>query len=143
MESLIRIKLEGAGLILYDPLLLEDGVAGMPTVAERMQGYECLCLVVVLGPKLAPLLEHIAAAENKRLGWQQHGANAITAMGKSSLHTETERGPVSSSCFCRPNVNMMVVRAAARTTEAMREYLKRILNPLTPIVGTGPYTSQS
>lgn len=142
LESVIEIRSDGK-LLMLDPLLLEDCRETKSTVRERMQGYECLCLVVIMGPKVKSLLEGVAAAEGRRMKWQSHhhtltGANGHPRAG-GGVESALQPGGVISSC-CKVHGDMVVVKAAGRTTEAVRTYLADLLNPLGPMVGRPPYS---
>ncbi|KAF8390884.1 hypothetical protein HHK36_023183 [Tetracentron sinense] len=155
-KSTNHIFLEGDQPLFLDSILLEQG--SMTSIAERMQDYQVIAMVVLLGdgkikeinqgswllgcrPKLKHA-QHQVQEDMKRMMSQQFYSPSSTLRSHtktSSDHGMPKPALIASCSVFGPKGIGMVVRIAAMTTESVYSFLRHQLASLEPLLGASPY----
>ncbi|KAK4420979.1 Urease accessory protein D [Sesamum alatum] len=138
-KSTNHILLQGSETLFLDTTLLEHGRDG--SISERLQDYQVIAMIVLLGPKLKLIQSQIQ--ENvKELMSQQLRLPSISA-GCSSESGGCFRLPKPSflaSCSTfGPKGTGVVIRVASMTTESVYNFLQDQLASLETLLGAAPY----
>ncbi|XP_073001595.1 urease accessory protein D isoform X2 [Typha latifolia] len=119
-------------------VLLEQGSS--TTIAERMQEYNVIAMIIILGPKLKHVQNQIQDEVKKVMSGHFH--HPISTGGQYS-RSESQQGhkpPVIASCSSfGPQAIGVVVRVAAMTTESVYMFLRQHISALEPFLGASPY----
>ncbi|PUZ74287.1 hypothetical protein GQ55_1G052500 [Panicum hallii var. hallii] len=123
-------------------VLLEQGSNW--SLAEQMQEYNVIAMVVLLGPKLKSMQELMQAEVRKLMSGQLRpptsGGSLYTM--RSQPPPRPQRPPLIASCspFGRTGTGM-VARVAAVSTELVYSFLRHHLAALEPFLGASPYAA--
>ncbi|XP_047338466.1 urease accessory protein D [Impatiens glandulifera] len=132
-KSINRIFAEDGQPVFIDSVLLEKG--RYSPVSERMQHYQVLAMVIIMGPRLKHIQDQIQE-EVKRM------------MSHELLHSPRKTDHFSSkpdfltSCSAfgpKGGGGGVVVRIASTTTESVYKFLRHQLANLEPLLGAIPY----
>ncbi|KAF8038290.1 hypothetical protein BT93_B0978 [Corymbia citriodora subsp. variegata] len=140
-KSTNNIFLEGDQPLFLDTVLLEQG--SIVPLAERMQDYQVIAMVVLLGPKLRHIQGRIQEDVKRMMAGQLQGSPArwdrqIT----SNTHDFANKPSLIASCsaFGHKGEGGIIVRIASLTTESVYEFLKHRLAGLEALLGVSPYS---
>lgn len=145
----------GGRLLLWEPLVLDNTTAATAEagggVSERMGGFECFALLVLMGPRAAPAIAAVSQTQG-RPTFQQR----VAAGGKAAAAVQQdkqEKGAGGRTCLtslCRlldeggsdggVGVEALALKVAGRTTEDVTLLLAALLAPLEGVVGARPYS---
>ncbi|KAF9600391.1 hypothetical protein IFM89_008740 [Coptis chinensis] len=133
-KSTNHIFLEDQPLFL-DSVLLEDG--SITSISERMQGYQVIAMVILLGPKLKEVQiqvkEHV-----KRMMYEQLYTPTLGCKKRKSFG-QTKPDMIASCSAFGPKGIGVVVRISAITTESVYRFLHLQLTSMEPLLGVSPY----
>lgn len=137
-KSTNHIFLQGDQPLFLDTVLLERGHF---TIAECMQDYQVVAMVILLGPKLTHVRKQIEEDVKKIMSEQLYPPS--TSLGrckrKSPDHYITKPTFIASCSVFGPKGIGLVVRIAAMTTESVYKFLQHELAGLEPLLGVSPY----
>ncbi|KAM0002919.1 putative urease accessory protein UreD [Helianthus debilis subsp. tardiflorus] len=135
-KSTNHIYMEAKPLFL-DTVLLENG--NVTSIAERMQDYQVIAMVILLGPKLKHIQNQIQEDVKKIMSEQLH-APSMGGRTKAINGDGYTKPPLVASCNSfGPKGIGSVVRIAATTTESVYGFLRSQLAGLEPLMGLCPY----
>ncbi|MFS8034725.1 putative urease accessory protein UreD [Helianthus anomalus] len=118
-------------------VLLENG--NVTSIAERMQDYQVIAMVILLGPKLKHIQNQIQEDVKKIMSEQLH-APSMGGRTKAINGDGYTKPPLVASCNSfGPKGIGSVVRIAATTTESVYGFLRSQLAGLEPLIGLCPY----
>ena len=162
LASETRIYLEDE-LLLWEPLELQgdDGDVSVSaataassslSLAARMGPYECFCLVVLVGPRIAEVVKQIAETQGRPtfLSLNKGEGKAAPQQQQQQRQRQAAAGlpPACVSSLCRLLEGSqggfgpgLVLKIAGRATEDVRELLRSLLEPLESVLGSKPYSS--
>ncbi|XP_062223961.1 urease accessory protein D-like isoform X4 [Phragmites australis] len=128
--------------LFIDSVLLEQG--SNSTIAERMQEYNVIAMVVLLGPKLKHIQDQMQDEVRKLMSVQLRpptsGGSRYAMRSQSSLHPQ--RPPLIASCSPFGHTGTgMVARVAAVSTESVYSFLRHHLAALEAFLGASPYSA--
>ncbi|KAL7241499.1 hypothetical protein ACSBR1_014150 [Camellia fascicularis] len=138
-KSTNQIFLEGDQPLFLDSILLEQG--SITTIGERMQDYQVLAMVILLGPKLQHVQNQVQQYVKNMMSEQLHmPSTALGRYGKTNAdHCFTKPAFIASCSVFGPKGVGLVVRIAAMTTESVYKFLQHQLISLEPLLGVAPY----
>ncbi|XP_019260510.1 PREDICTED: urease accessory protein D isoform X2 [Nicotiana attenuata] len=126
--------------LFLDTILLEQGThAG---IAERMQDYQVIAMVILLGPKLKLIQNQIQEDVKKMMSRSLH-MPTIGSRQNSNRHNDhclTKPSFVASCSIFGPKGVGVVTRIAAMTTESVYNFLQHQLSSMEPLLGVKPYS---
>ncbi|XP_059657142.1 urease accessory protein D [Cornus florida] len=126
-KSTNHIFLEDDKPLFLDTIFLEHG--SITTIAERMQEYQVIAMVILWGPKLKHVQNQVQEDVKKMMSEQLHISSA--ALGRqiqtSSGHFLTKPTFIASCSVFGPKGMGVVVRIAATTTESVYRFLQHQL----------------
>lgn len=132
-KSTNNIYLEGEQPLFLDSVLLEQGSCS--SIAERMQDYQVVGMIILLGPKLKHVQSQIQC-EVKEIMSPQFSAPGMKRKFEHGQH----KPPLIASCSAfGPKAMGVVVRIAAMTTEAVYTFLRHHLASMESLLGASPY----
>ncbi|MFS7995150.1 putative urease accessory protein UreD [Helianthus anomalus] len=135
-KSTNHIYMETKPLFL-DTVLLENG--NVTSIAERMQDYQVIAMVILLGPKLKHIQNQIQE-DVKKIMSEQLRAPSMGGRTKAINGDGYTKPPLVASCNSfGPKGIGSVVRIAATTTESVYGFLRSQLAGLEPLIGLCPY----
>ncbi|KAL6629096.1 hypothetical protein ACP70R_028861 [Stipagrostis hirtigluma subsp. patula] len=139
-KSVNHVFLEDQPLFI-DSVLLEQGLNC--SIAERMQEYNVIAMVILLGPKLKHIQDQMQDEVRKLMAAQLRpptsGGSRYAMRSQPQL---PQRPPLIASCspFGRTGTGM-VARVAAVSTESVYSFLRHHLAALEPFLGASPYSA--
>ncbi|XP_057510281.1 urease accessory protein D isoform X1 [Actinidia eriantha] len=137
-KSTNHIFLEDNQPLFLDATFLEQGTT---TIAERMQDYQVLAMVVLLGPKLQHVQNQVQQHVKTMMSEQLHRP-FVGRYGKTNAdHCLMKPAFIASCSVFGPKGVGVVVRIAAMTTESVYRFLQHQLVSLEPLLGVSPYRS--
>uniref|UniRef100_A0ACD5Z1D8 Uncharacterized protein n=1 Tax=Avena sativa TaxID=4498 RepID=A0ACD5Z1D8_AVESA len=137
-KSINHILLEDQPLFIDSVLLEQDSNC---SIATRMQEYNVVAMVVLLGPKLKHIQDQMQDEVKNMMSVQLRpptsGGGRYAARPQPLL---PQRPPLIASCspFGRAGTGM-VARIVAVSTESVYTFLRHHLAPLEPFLGAAPY----
>lgn len=140
-KSVNHILLEEYQPLFIDSVLLEQG--SDCTIAERMQEYNVVAMVVLSGPKLKQIQDQMQDEVKNMMSVQLRpptsGGGRYAARPQA---VQPQRPPLVASCspFGRTGTGM-VARIVAVSTESVYTFLRHHLAALEPFLGVTPYSS--
>uniref|UniRef100_A0A453NK15 Urease accessory protein D n=1 Tax=Aegilops tauschii subsp. strangulata TaxID=200361 RepID=A0A453NK15_AEGTS len=140
-KSVNHILLEEYQPLFIDSVLLEQG--SDCTIAERMQEYNVVAMVVLLGPKLKHIQDQMQDEVKNVMSVQLHpptSGGGRYAARPQALHPQSPPLVASCSPFSRMGTGM-VARIVAVSTESVYTFLRHHLAALEPFLGVTPYSS--
>ncbi|XP_052141678.1 urease accessory protein D [Oryza glaberrima] len=137
-KSINHILLEDQPLFI-DSVLLEQ--SSNFSIADRMQEYNVVAMVILLGPKLKHIQDQMQDEVKKMMSVQLRPPTS--AGGRYSTRSQPlhpQRPPIIASCspFGRMGTGM-VARITAVSTESVYSFLRHHLAALEPFLGACPY----
>lgn len=139
-KSTNHIYLEGDEPLFLDTVLLEQG--RIISIAEHMQDYQVIAMVILLGPKLKHVQDKVQEDVKKMMSEQLH-IPATSLRSYSSPHTShylTTKPTFVASCSpFGPKGSGVVIRIASMTTESVYKFLRHQLASMEPLLGVSPY----
>lgn len=139
-KSTNNIFLEGDEPLFLDTVLLEHG--SIVPLAERMQDYQVIAMVVLLGPLLRHIQGQIQEDVKRMMAEQLQGSPARWDRKMTSNMHDFATKPsliVSCSAFGHKGGGI-IVRVASMTTESVYQFLKHQLAGLEALLGVLPYS---
>ncbi|XP_043690166.1 urease accessory protein D isoform X4 [Telopea speciosissima] len=120
-------------------VLLEAG--SITSIAERMQDYQVVAMIIFLGPKVKPIQNEIQDDVKRMM------SESFTVPSSTSRHymkVNSDMAPskpafIASCSTFGPKGIGFVVRIAAVTTESVYKFLKHHLASMEPLLGAAPY----
>ncbi|CAA7406828.1 unnamed protein product [Spirodela intermedia] len=139
-KSTNNIFLEGDKPLFIDSVLLEQG-GGTSGIAERMQDYQVIAMVVLLGPKLRHIQSQLQEDVKKLMsGCFRKSNHAGGPYSNPQTKYVPEKPPLIASCSSfGPKGVGVVVRIAALTTDSVYEFLRFHLVDMEPLLGAPIY----
>ncbi|XP_059297243.1 urease accessory protein D isoform X3 [Lycium ferocissimum] len=139
-KSTNHIFHDGDEPLFLDTILLEQGTdAGL---AERMQDYQVIAMVILLGPKLKHVQNQIQEDVKKIMSQSLHmitiGSRQYTS--RHNDHHLTKPSFLASCSVFGPKGIGVVTRIAAMTTESVYNFLQHQLSSMEPLLGVCPYS---
>ncbi|KAG2687972.1 hypothetical protein I3760_09G073800 [Carya illinoinensis] len=138
-KSTNRILLEGDLPLFLDTVLLERG--SIASIAERMQDYQVIAMVVLFGPKMKHIQNQVQEDVKKIMSEQLRVPSSSLGhqiMNKSKHYLMKPSFIASASVFGPKGIGV-VVRIAAMTTESVYKFLQQQLASMEPLIGVSPY----
>ncbi|KAL3632330.1 hypothetical protein CASFOL_025314 [Castilleja foliolosa] len=133
-KSTNRILLQDDEPVFLDTILLEQGTHS--SISERMQDYQAIAMIVLLGPKLKLIQIQIQEDVKKLMSQQLH----FPSVGSSERHRSLPKPSFIASCSTfGPKGIGVVIRVASTTTEAVYSFLQHQLASMEPLLGASPY----
>ncbi|KAK7267950.1 hypothetical protein RIF29_20631 [Crotalaria pallida] len=112
----------------------------MSSMQERMQGYQVIAMIVLLGPKMQYIQnlvqEHVKRIMSEQL---QLPPAALSHQRDKAHHSMSKPSFMASCSVFGPKKIGLVVRVAAVTTESVYKFLQHELAPLEVMIGVPPY----
>lgn len=140
-KSVNQILLEEDQPLFIDSVLLEQG--SNCSIAERMQQYNVVAMVVLLGPKLKHIQDEMQDEVKKMMSVQlRPPTSAGGPYATRSQPLQPQRPPLIASCspFGRTGTGM-VARITAVSTESVYSFLRHHLAALESFLGAAPYSA--
>ncbi|MCL7022888.1 hypothetical protein MKW94_014805 [Papaver nudicaule] len=135
-KSSNNIYLEDDQPLFLDSVLLEQG--STTTIVERMQNYQVIAMVILVGPKLKNVQNKLQD-ELKRIMCEQLYMPSTFGRGNNTKSAPTKPTFVASCSAFGPKGVGLVVRIAATTTESVYKFLQHQLAIMEPLLGVSPY----
>ncbi|KAK2988330.1 hypothetical protein RJ640_000317 [Escallonia rubra] len=138
-KSTNHIFLAGDEPLFLDTILLDQ--TSITSIAERMQDYQVIAMVILLGPKLKHVQNQVKENVQKMMSEQLH-ISSTSFGGYKKARTDLCFAPPSFVASCSafgPQGTGVVVRIAAMTTESVYRFLQHQLASLEPLLGVPPY----
>ncbi|GAB4840750.1 hypothetical protein Ancab_021513 [Ancistrocladus abbreviatus] len=120
-----------------EDVFLEKGNAS--TIAERMQDYNVIAMVILLGPKLRHLQHQVQENVKKMMSGHLHITSSTLSGRKNSGHCLSKPKFIASCSVFGPKGVGLVTRIAATTTESVYKFLLLELSGLETLLGVSPY----
>ncbi|XP_024045860.1 urease accessory protein D isoform X4 [Citrus clementina] len=139
-RSTNHIFLEGDQPLFLDSVLLEQG--SITNIAERMQDYQVIAMVILLGPKLKQIKIQVQENVRRMMSEQLYlPSTGLRPHGKTqSDHFLAKPSFVVSCSAFGPKGIGIVVRIAAMTTESVYRFLQHQLAGMETLLGVSPYS---
>ncbi|XP_021901534.1 urease accessory protein D isoform X3 [Carica papaya] len=121
-------------------VLLEQG--SIVSIAERMQEYQVIAMVILLGPSLKHIQNQVQENVKRMMSEQLHmpSTSAGHHYRSNSDPKRLAKPTIIASCSnFGPKGVGVVVRVAAITTESVYRFLQRQLVGLEPMIGISPF----
>ncbi|ESR61895.1 hypothetical protein CICLE_v10016161mg [Citrus x clementina] len=121
-------------------VLLEQG--SITNIAERMQDYQVIAMVILLGPKLKQIKIQVQENVRRMMSEQLYlPSTGLRPHGKTqSDHFLAKPSFVVSCSAFGPKGIGIVVRIAAMTTESVYRFLQHQLAGMETLLGVSPYS---
>ncbi|KAJ3679283.1 hypothetical protein LUZ60_017294 [Juncus effusus] len=129
-KSTNHVYLEDKPLFI-DSVLLEKSLDN--SIAERMQEYQVIAMIVILGPKLKEMQKNVKEEIRELMSGQLR-----TPTSGSQRNRDAPNLIASCSSFGPQGIGV-VIRVASKTTESVYEFLRHHLSPLESFLGAPPY----
>ncbi|OVA05553.1 Urease accessory protein UreD [Macleaya cordata] len=122
--------------LFLDAVLLERG--SITTIAERMQDYQVIAMVILVGPKLKNVQNQVQEEVKRIMSEQFYIPSTLGRYNKTNSGLTKPTFIASSSAFGPKGIGL-VVRIAATTTESVYKFLQHQLASMEPLLGVSPY----
>ncbi|XP_057797031.1 urease accessory protein D isoform X4 [Salvia miltiorrhiza] len=123
-KSTNRILLQPTQPLFLDTILLEQGSHG--SIADRMNDYQAIAMIVLLGPKLKHIQNQIEEDVRKIMSQRP----SISSSKPNFIASCSRFGPKGMG---------VVIRVASTTTEAIYNFLQHQLATMEELLGAPPY----
>uniref|UniRef100_J3LIU0 Urease accessory protein D n=1 Tax=Oryza brachyantha TaxID=4533 RepID=J3LIU0_ORYBR len=139
-KSINHIFLDDQPLFI-DSVLLEQN--SNFSIADRMQEYNVVAMVILLGPKLKHIKEQMQDEVKKMMSVQLRPLNSAGGRYSTKLQRlHPHRPPLIASCSPVGRMGTgMIARITAMSTESVYRFLSHHLAALGPFLGTCPYST--
>lgn len=138
-KSTNHIFLDDDQPLFLDTLLLERG--SITTIPERMQEYQVIAMIVLLGPKLKHVQNQIQ--ENVKKMMEEQFCKPSATLGRrprtNSNCCLAKPALIASCSVFGPKGIGVVVRIAAMSTESVYGFLQHELAGMDSLLGVSPY----
>lgn len=131
-KSTNHIFHDGDGPLFLDTILLKQGTCA--GIAERMQDYHVIAMVILLGPKLKHVQNQIQEEVKKIM------SQSLQYTSKHNDQCLTKPNFLASCSVFGPKGSGVVTRIAAMTTESVYNFLQHQLSSMEPLLGVRPYS---
>ncbi|XP_047081001.1 urease accessory protein D-like [Lolium rigidum] len=141
-KSVNHILLEEDQPLFIDSVLLEQG--SNCSIAERMQEYNVVAMVVLLGPKLKHIQDQMQDEVKNMMSVQLRPPTSGGGRYAARLQPlpSQKRPPLIASCSPFGHMGTgMVARIVAVSTESVYNFLRDHLAALEPFLGATPYSA--
>ncbi|XP_024926269.1 urease accessory protein D isoform X2 [Ziziphus jujuba] len=137
-KSTNHIILDNDEPLFLDTVLLERG---MSSIAERMQDYQVMAMVIFWGPKMKHIQDQVQKDVKRMMSERlQFLSPASTRQIKTtSDHCSNRPNFLASSSVFGPQGLGVVVRIAAKTTDSVYTFLQHQLASMEQLIGVPPY----
>ncbi|XP_062094597.1 urease accessory protein D isoform X2 [Humulus lupulus] len=138
-KSTNNIFLEDDEPLFLDTMLLEKG--SISSIAERMQDYQVIAMVVFWGPKMKHIQNQVQEDVRKIMTEQLQFSSpaSVHKRKRNSNHCINQPNFIASSSVFGSEGKGVVVRIVATTTESAYRFLRHQLASLEPLLGVLPY----
>ncbi|KAL0292574.1 UNVERIFIED_CONTAM: Urease accessory protein D [Sesamum calycinum] len=138
-KSTNHILLQGNETLFLDTTSLEHGIHG--SISERLQDYQVIAMIVLLGPKLKLIQSQIQEDVKKLMSQQLRLPSISTGCSSESGSSYWLPKPsfLASCSTFGPKGSGVVIRVASMTTESVYTFLQDQLASLEPLLGAAPY----
>ncbi|GAV81096.1 UreD domain-containing protein [Cephalotus follicularis] len=138
-KSTNNIFFKGNQPLFLDAVLLERG--SVANIAERMQGYQVVAMVILLGPKLKHIQNQVQENVKRIMSEELYGPSSglDRHVKRKYDHCFTKPNFIASCSVFGPKGIGVVVRIAAMTTESVYKFLQHQLAGMEPLLGVSPY----
>ncbi|KAL8200176.1 hypothetical protein R6Q57_011515 [Mikania cordata] len=123
--------------LFLDTVLLENG--NVTSIAERMQDYQVIAMIILLGPKLKHIQNQIQEDVKKMMSEQLHVPSTRGRTKAANGDGYIKPSLIASCNSFGPKGVGGVVRIAATTTESVYRFLHSQLIGMEPMLGLCPY----
>ncbi|VVB02146.1 unnamed protein product [Arabis nemorensis] len=138
-KSINNVYLENDHPLFLDTVLLEK--RNIQSIAERMQDYHAIAMVILFGPKLRliqkQVQENVKNMMSEQLqisyGFQRHKSESSSRNGFMKPEF------IASCSTFGPEGKGVVIRIASDSTESVYNFLRQQLAELEPLLGQSPY----
>ncbi|KAL8170785.1 hypothetical protein V2J09_022589 [Rumex salicifolius] len=120
--------------LVLENLLLEQDTFGQ--ISEKMQNYQVMAMVILLGPKLKLVQNEVQEDVKNIMSGNLHNTSA--GYGPNTRTFSKLELIVSCSPFGPKGVGL-IIRVASTKTEAVYRFLQQQLASLEPLIGVAPY----
>uniref|UniRef100_A0A1J3I5K8 Urease accessory protein D n=1 Tax=Noccaea caerulescens TaxID=107243 RepID=A0A1J3I5K8_NOCCA len=129
-KSINNLYLEDDHPLFLDTVLLEKRT--IQTIAERMQDYQAIAMLILFGPKLREIQKHVQENVKNMMSEQLQ-----ISYGSRNNFMKPEF--IASCSTFGPEGKGVVVRIASDSTEFVYNFLRQQLAELEPLLGQSPY----
>uniref|UniRef100_A0A7N0TIW0 Urease accessory protein D n=1 Tax=Kalanchoe fedtschenkoi TaxID=63787 RepID=A0A7N0TIW0_KALFE len=136
-KSTNNIITEGHQPLFLDAVLLDHGSS--ISIAERMQGYQVVAMVVILGPKLVHVRHKFQEEVKKLMTEQLYSSFTVNGHHKRTRPDNNKLDFIASCSVFGPKGVGLVVRITALTTESVYKFLQNQLASMELSLGAPPY----
>lgn len=138
-KSINNIYLEDDRPLFLDTVLLEK--RNIRSIAERMQDYHAIAMVILFGPKLRELQKQVQENVKNMMSEQlqiSYGSGRHNPDSRARNGFMKPEFIASCSTF-GPEGKGVVIRIASDSTESVYNFLRQQLGHLEPLLGQSPY----
>ncbi|RAL49848.1 hypothetical protein DM860_002139 [Cuscuta australis] len=135
-KSTNNIYLDGDVPLFLDTLMLEKG---MSSIAERMGDYQVFAMLILVGPKLKHIQNHIVEEVKTMMSKRLHAPSFRPSGQCENKHRLAKPTFIASCSTFGPKDIGVVTRIASETTESVYNFLATQLSGLKPLLGVSPY----
>ncbi|KAG5396365.1 hypothetical protein IGI04_018179 [Brassica rapa subsp. trilocularis] len=138
-KSINNVYLEDDKPLFLDTVLLEK--RNIQSIAERMQDYHAIAMVILFGPKLRELQKQVQEnvknmmSEQLQISYGSRRHNPDSRARNGFMKPEF----IASCSTFGPEGKGVVVRIASDSTESVYNFLRQQLGDLEPLLGQSPY----
>ncbi|XP_009143710.1 urease accessory protein D isoform X2 [Brassica rapa] len=138
-KSINNVYLEDDKPLFLDTVLLEK--RNIQSIAERMQDYHAIAMVILFGPKLRELQKQVQEnvksmmSEELQISYGSRRHNPDSRVRNGFMKPEF----IASCSTFGPEGKGVVVRIASDSTESVYNFLRQQLGDLEPLLGQSPY----
>ncbi|KAF6137585.1 hypothetical protein GIB67_031864 [Kingdonia uniflora] len=136
-KSTNHIFLDGDQPLFLDSVLLEQ--ESITSVAERMQGYQVIAMVILVGPKLKEIQHQVQEDVKRMMSKQFYSPFSSLRCNSKTAPSRTKPTLIASCSSFGPKGLGVVVRISAMTTESVYEFLRYHLSSMELLLGMSPY----
>ncbi|KAK9937198.1 hypothetical protein M0R45_014005 [Rubus argutus] len=125
--------------LFLDMVHLQSG--SISSIAERMQDYQVIAMVLLLGPKIKHIQDLVQENVKRMMAEKLHIPSTASGCQKkmNADYRFTKPSFIASSSVFGPKGVGVVVRIAATTTESVYKFLQHQLAGMEPLLGVSPY----
>ncbi|XP_057970760.1 urease accessory protein D isoform X1 [Malania oleifera] len=137
-RSTNHILLEDGQPLFLDTVLLER--ESFSSISERMQGYQVMAMIIILGPKLKHVQNQFQEDVKRMMSEQLHFPSALGNSRKTNSDDHLTKPSFIGSCSVfGPKGFGVVVRIASMTTESVYKFLQNQLASMETLFGVPLY----
>ncbi|KAL9685219.1 hypothetical protein QQ045_022667 [Rhodiola kirilowii] len=137
-KSTNNIVVQGHQPLFQDAVLLEHGSS--ISIAERMQGYQVVAMVIILGPKLVHVQHKFKEDVKRLMNDKLYASSNVNGHHKRTRPDNQKLDFIASCSIFGPKGVGLVVRIAAMTTESVYKFLQQQLASMESSLGVSPYS---